>query len=64
LQLTERGRTHYQRAQTRIVQRLLPLMAALSPEDLRAVTQALPALGRVLSQADDASAPPPEGPPA
>jgi DNA-binding MarR family transcriptional regulator len=62
LQLTKRGHTHYQRAQTRIVQRLLPLMEALSAEELRAVAQALPALGRVLSQADDSVIPPPEVP--
>jgi DNA-binding MarR family transcriptional regulator len=62
LQLTRRGHTHYQRAQTRIVQRLRPLMEALSAEELQAVAQALPALGRVLSQADDGVGTPPEGP--
>lgn len=63
LQLTRRGRTHYQRAQTRIVQRLLPLLEALSAEELRAVALALPALGRVLSQADDAAVRQPAGSP-
>jgi len=53
LRLTGDGHAHYVRAQTRILARLLPLMAALSAEELRAVAQALPALGRVLAQVED-----------
>jgi hypothetical protein len=37
-------------------------MEALSADELQAVAQALPALGRVLSQAEDGVGAPPEGP--
>jgi DNA-binding MarR family transcriptional regulator len=53
LQLTGRGHVHYQQAQTHILQRLRPLMAALSPAELAAVAQALPALGRVFAPDDE-----------
>ena len=49
LQLTGRGRAHYQQAQTQVMQRLIPLLAALSPDELQAVAQALAALGRVFA---------------
>ena len=56
LRLSDHGRKHYQQAQLQILERLLPLMRALSPAELRAVEQALPALGRVLTQEESAVA--------
>lgn len=56
LQLTNHGRSHYQRAQTQALQQLVPLLAQLSANELAAVRVALPALRRVLAQEDlDAS---------
>ena len=56
LQLTESGRTHYERADEQTLRRLTPLMEQLSPDELAAVRMALPALRRVLTQEDtDAS---------
>ena len=52
LHLTGRGHAHYEQAQTHILQRLIPLMAALSPAELQAVAQALAALGRVFTPDD------------
>jgi DNA-binding MarR family transcriptional regulator len=53
LQLTGHGHKHYLQAQTQILRRLIPLMAALTPGELEAVAQALPALGRVFAPADE-----------
>lgn len=50
LQLTENGRLHYERAQSQSLQRLAPLLAELSENELTAVRVALPALRRVLAQ--------------
>ena len=50
LQLTEHGRTHYERADVQTLRRLTPLMAQLSDDELAAVRLALPALRRVLTQ--------------
>jgi DNA-binding MarR family transcriptional regulator len=50
LQLTDHGRSHYERAQTHTLQRLVPLLAQLNGEELAAVRVALPALHRVLAQ--------------
>ncbi|HNP86187.1 MAG TPA: MarR family transcriptional regulator [Kouleothrix sp.] len=50
LQLTDNGRSHYERAQTHTLQRLVPLLARLNGEELAAVRVALPALHRVLAQ--------------
>ena len=50
LSLTEQGRAHYERAQALTLERLVPLMAQLAPEELAAVRMALPALRRVLIQ--------------
>ena len=56
LQLTDHGRTHYERADAQTLRRLAPLMAQLSREELAAVRLALPALRRVLTQEEyDAS---------
>jgi len=56
LQLTEHGRSHYERADAQTLRRLTPLMAQLSDEELEAVRLALPALRRVLIQEEcDAS---------
>ncbi|HEU4328484.1 MAG TPA: MarR family transcriptional regulator [Roseiflexaceae bacterium] len=49
LQLTDHGRTHYERASARMLTHLTPLLAALTPEELGAVRVALGALGRVLA---------------
>jgi DNA-binding MarR family transcriptional regulator len=53
LQLTGHGHKHYLQAQTQILRRLIPLMAALTPGELEAVAQALPALGRVFAPDDE-----------
>jgi DNA-binding MarR family transcriptional regulator len=50
LQLTDHGRRHYQRADEQILQRMEPLMAKLSDDELAAVRLALPALRRVLME--------------
>ena len=50
LQLTDHGRQHYQRADDQMLQRLAPLMAKLSDDELAAVQLALPALRRVLTE--------------
>ena len=49
LHLTDNGRAHYERAEALTLQRLTPLMAQLSPEELAAIRTALPALRRVLT---------------
>ena len=53
LQLTEHGRSHYERADAQTLRRLAPLMAQLSPDELAAVRLALPALRRVLTQEEN-----------
>jgi DNA-binding MarR family transcriptional regulator len=53
LSLTEQGRAHYERAQAQTLERLVPLMARLAPEELAAVRTALPALRRVLIQEEE-----------
>src|SRR5215210_2393892 len=56
LQLTDHGRTHYERADAQTLRRLAPLIARLSHDELVAVRMALPALRRVLTQEEyDAS---------
>ena len=50
LQLTDHGRSHYERADAQTLRRLAPLLAQLSPDELAAVRTALPALRRVLTQ--------------
>ena len=50
LQLTDHGRSHYERADAQTLRRLAPLMAQLSPDEIAAVRMALPALRRVLTQ--------------
>lgn len=56
LQLTDHGRSHYERAQAQMLQRLAPLLAQLRADELAAVRLALPALRRVLIQEErDAS---------
>lgn len=50
LQLTDHGRSHYERADAQTLQRLAPLLAQLSDDELAAVRMALPALRRVLTQ--------------
>src|SRR5881275_1821106 len=52
LRLTAGGQAHYENAQAHILDHLLPLVADLSGDELRAVEQALPALRRVLMQED------------
>jgi DNA-binding MarR family transcriptional regulator len=49
LQLTEQGRSHYERATARMLQHLTPLLRQLSAEELGAVRLALAALHRVLT---------------
>ena len=53
LHLTGHGRAHYTQAQAHILDRLRPLLAALSPDELVAVAQALAALGRVFAPGDE-----------
>ena len=53
LSLTDQGRAHYERAQAQTLERLVPLMAKLAPDELTAVRMALPALRRVLIQEDE-----------
>jgi DNA-binding MarR family transcriptional regulator len=53
LHLTGRGQAHYTQAQAHILDRLRPLLAALSPAELAAVAQALAALGRVFAPGDE-----------
>jgi DNA-binding MarR family transcriptional regulator len=56
LQLTDHGRSHYKRAQARMMSRLAPLLAQLNADELAAVRVALPALRRVLVEEEyDAS---------
>ena len=52
LYLTDRGRRHYERAHEQTLRRLVPLMSALDAKERIAVRQALPALRRVLTQAE------------
>ena len=54
LTLSEAGRSHYERAQAQSLRALLPFIAALSAEALRAVQLALPALHRVLTREEEA----------
>ena len=49
LHLTDQGRSHYERAQDNTLQRLVPLLSALSPAELGAIQTAIPALRRVLA---------------
>jgi len=53
ISLTAVGRRHFVRAQSKTLQRLTPLMANLSAEELAAVRIALAGLHRVLVTADD-----------
>ena len=55
LQLTERGRAHYQRAQAMAIRQLAPLLAALSADEMAAVQIAIPALRRVLAQEESSA---------
>jgi DNA-binding MarR family transcriptional regulator len=50
LELTQRGRAHYEHAHDQATRRLQPLMSRLCPDELAAVRAALPALRRVLAQ--------------
>lgn len=50
LQLTDHGRRHYDRAQDYTLRRLVPIIAALTADELAAVQVALPALHRVLTR--------------
>lgn len=50
LDLTAAGREHYDRAQTRMLQHLMPLLAELDDDEQKAVARALPALRRVLTK--------------
>ncbi len=54
LHLTDPGRTHYERAQQQILQRLVPLIEELSDDEHAAIQAAYPALHRVLAQAERA----------
>ena len=60
--LTPVGRRHFVRAQTKALQRLTPLMATLSAEELAAVRIALAGLHRVLLTADDPASTADSGP--
>lgn len=53
LTLSEAGRTHYERAQDQTVRALLPLLATLDADQLRAVQVALPALHDALTHEED-----------
>jgi DNA-binding MarR family transcriptional regulator len=50
LHLTDEGRRHHERASEYTLSRLVPLMQALSQEEMQAIRIALPALRRVLAQ--------------
>lgn len=50
LQLTDHGRLHYERAQAHALDRLVPLLAELSTDEMAAVQVALHALRRVLTR--------------
>lgn len=50
LKLTDHGRVHYERAQEMTIRQLAPLLAQLSAAEMAAVSTALPALRRVLTQ--------------
>ena len=50
LQLTDAGLAHYQRTQEMTIRQLAPLLAQLSAAEMAAVSTALPALRRVLTQ--------------
>jgi DNA-binding MarR family transcriptional regulator len=52
LQLTDEGRTRYQRAQERMVNHLAPLLCKLTAQEMKAIQIAFPALHRVLSGDD------------
>lgn len=52
LQLTAHGRKHYERAEHATLQRLVPLLAQLSDDELQAIQTALPALHRALIKED------------
>ena len=49
LDLSEIGRAHYVRAQSRMLTRLIPLLEKLTAEEMAAVQRTLPALHRVLT---------------
>lgn len=53
LTLTERGRSHYERAQAQTLRQLIPLLATLSEDELAAVQIGLPALHRVLTRDEE-----------
>ncbi len=53
LELTGDGRTHYERAQERMVNHLVPLLGKLTPQEVHAIQVALAALRRVLSGDED-----------
>lgn len=53
LALSDAGRAQYEQAQRQTVRALLPLLASLSAEQLRAVRVALPALHTALTQEED-----------
>jgi DNA-binding MarR family transcriptional regulator len=53
LTLSEAGRAHYERAQAQTISALLPLLATLDAERLRAVQIALPALHDALAYEED-----------
>lgn len=52
LHLTEHGRKHYEQAHTHTLQRLMPLLSQLDHTERAAVQHALPALRRVLIDAE------------
>lgn len=54
LALSPAGRSHFEQAEGRTVGALLPFIAALSAEELRAVQLALPALHRALASEEEA----------
>ncbi len=61
LTLSEAGRAHYERAQARAIGALLPPLAALAADQLRAVQSALPALQAALAREEEPDGNPPAG---
>jgi DNA-binding MarR family transcriptional regulator len=59
LTLSEAGRAHYERAQAQTLSALLPRLATLDADALRAVQVALPALHAALTQEDIPDGDPP-----
>jgi DNA-binding MarR family transcriptional regulator len=57
LQLTDEGRSHYERASDLALRRLVPIIDRLSAAELAAVQLALPALHRVLTSVEEETLP-------